>query len=244
METTDQHTNAVVSSWDEFIEWERRAEGEGTFYVDQLRKVGAERVLDMACGTGYDSVRLLKAGFDVESSDGSPLMLTKAKENAERHGVNLKARVAEWSKLTEVYKGEKFDAVIALGNSFPTYVFDPNAQEKITAGVASLLKPKCLFIIDQRNYDKILDKGYSSNHSYVYCGKNFEVDVLKKQPGIIRFGYKREGQPLFQLELNPMRFGEVRSLLEKKFAVESYGDFKKIENLYEPDFFQHVGVKV
>ena len=55
--------------------------------------------------------------------------------------------------------------------------------------------------------------------------------------------YRKAGSPIFQLEANPVRFGEVRSLLERDFSVESYGDFGEIEDIYAPDFFQHVGVK-
>ena len=43
-------------------------------------------MLDVAAGTGFHSVRLIEAGFDVVSADGSAQMLYKAFENGKRRG--------------------------------------------------------------------------------------------------------------------------------------------------------------
>ena len=51
-----------VDKWDELIDWERRAEREGDFFIQQLQEAGSRQALDVATGTGFHSVRLLKAG--------------------------------------------------------------------------------------------------------------------------------------------------------------------------------------
>ena len=57
---------------------------------DYKKKHQKSKVLDAATGTGYHSVKLLKAGFDVTSVDGSPVMLSKAFENARKYQFILK----------------------------------------------------------------------------------------------------------------------------------------------------------
>ncbi len=84
----NEYVETFVDKWDELIDWDGRAESEGQFFIDILKKYGKHRVLDAATGTGFHSVQLLKAGFDVTSCDGSAEMLTKAFENGkkrERH---------------------------------------------------------------------------------------------------------------------------------------------------------------
>ena len=51
------------------------------FFIDILRARGKDTVLDVATGTGFHSVRLTDAGFNVTSADGSAAMLAKAFEN-------------------------------------------------------------------------------------------------------------------------------------------------------------------
>ena len=81
-----EYVQSFVEKWDELIDWEQRAEGEGDFFIKHLRERGAQRILDVATGTGFHSVRLLREGFDVVSADGSPAMLGKAFDNARHRG--------------------------------------------------------------------------------------------------------------------------------------------------------------
>ena len=59
------------------IDWDARAESEGQFFVEVLKGRGKEKILDVATGTGFHSVQLLRNGFDVTSADGNAEMLTK-----------------------------------------------------------------------------------------------------------------------------------------------------------------------
>ena len=81
-----EYADEFVDKWDDLIDWDGRAETEGNFFIELLREHGAKKVLDVATGTGFHSVRLLEAGFEVTSVDGSPTMLAKAFENARERG--------------------------------------------------------------------------------------------------------------------------------------------------------------
>jgi len=90
-----EFVTGFVEKWDELIDWDARAESEGRFFIDVLRAHGKESVLDVATGTGFHSVRLTEAGFDVLSVDGSPAMLAKAFENGRKRGLILKTVQAD-----------------------------------------------------------------------------------------------------------------------------------------------------
>ena len=44
-------------------------------------------------------------------------------------------------------------------------------------------------IIDQRNYDLILDRGYHTKHVYYYCGQGVRVEPEHMDEGLARFCY-------------------------------------------------------
>ncbi|TVR56245.1 MAG: class I SAM-dependent methyltransferase, partial [Spirochaetaceae bacterium] len=55
-----EYIGGFVDKWDQLISWEDRAKGEGDFFLRVLREHGVERVLDVAAGTGFHSVRLIE----------------------------------------------------------------------------------------------------------------------------------------------------------------------------------------
>ena len=70
----EEYIQKFVEKWDDLIDWDRRTDSEGDFFIKTLKEHGAKRVLDAAAGTGFHSVQLLRAGFEVASADGSPMM--------------------------------------------------------------------------------------------------------------------------------------------------------------------------
>ncbi|MFT7695064.1 MAG: glycine/sarcosine N-methyltransferase, partial [Candidatus Latescibacterota bacterium] len=128
---TQEYVWGFVDKWDELIDWDQRAQGEGDFFIDHLKERGARRVLDVATGTGFHSVRLLQAGFEVVSADGSPQMLYKAFANGRKRGFVMRTVQADWRYLNRDVHGE-FDAIICLGNSF-THMFKERDRRKALA---------------------------------------------------------------------------------------------------------------
>src|SRR6056297_3307721 len=85
-----EYVKTFAEKWDELIDWDARAASEGDFFIDILRARGKHKVLDVAAGTGFHSVRLIQAGFDVTTVDGSAAMLAKAFENGKERQIILK----------------------------------------------------------------------------------------------------------------------------------------------------------
>lgn len=238
-----EYVHSFVEKWDELIDWNARAKGEKDFFIKVLQEYNKHKVLDAATGTGYHSVQLLNAGFDVVSVDGSPVMLAKAFDNARKHGHILQTVHADWRWLNRDLYG-RYDAIICLGNSF-THLFNENDRRKTLAEFYSALKHDGILIIDQRNYDSILDQGFTSKHTYYYAGENVKAEPEHIDDGLARFRYEFPDKSAFHLNMFPLRKEYVRNLMrEVGFQkVTTYGDFQETYQTNEPDFFIHVAEK-
>lgn len=238
-----EYVQEFVEKWDELIDWDMRAKGEGDFFIRHLKERGARRILDVATGTGFHSIRLLLAGFDVVSADGNPQMLARAFQNGIERDLILQTIQADWRFLNRDVHGE-FDAVICLGNSF-THLFNERDRRKALAEFYAALKHDGVLIMDQRNYDSILDNGFSPTHKYYYCGKNVVAEPEYVDQGLARFRYEFPDKSVFYLNMFPLRKDYVRRLMfEVGFQqVDTYGDFQSYYRDEEPDFFVHVAEK-
>lgn len=238
-----EYVKSFVDKWDELIDWERRWEGEGDFFIHVLKEHGAQRILDVATGTGFHSVRLLEAGFDVTSADGAPEMLVRAFENAQRRGHILRTVQADWRWLNKTIE-EQFDAVICLGNSF-THLFEERDRRRALAEFYATLKHDGILVMDQRNYDAILDHGFSSQHKYYYCGEDVLAEPEHVDEGLARFKYSFPDQSEYHLNMFPLRKDYSRRLMhEVGFQkISTYGDFQETYRDSDPDFFVHVAEK-
>jgi len=238
-----EYVRGFVDKWDDLIDWDARAESEGRFFIDILRARGKTNILDVAAGTGFHSVQLLKAGFQVTSVDGSPEMLAKAFGNARERGLILKTAHADWRWLNKDIQG-KYDAIICLGNSF-THLFKENDRRRALAEFYAALKHDGILILDQRNYDVILDHGFRSKHKYYYCGDQVTAEPEHVDESLARFKYEFPDGSMYHLNMFPLRKSYTRKLMnEVGFQrIKTYGDFQETYEDNEPDFFVHVAEK-
>ena len=63
----DQFNNDFALHWDELVGWEDRAFAETDFLLNLLKKYHSTKILDVALGTGFHSIELLKQGVVVKS---------------------------------------------------------------------------------------------------------------------------------------------------------------------------------
>ena len=238
-----EYVQGFVQKWDALIDWEARASSEGDFFIRILQERGVRRVLDVATGTGFHSIRLLRAGFDVTSADGSPEMLAQAFENANQAGFIMRTVHADWRWLSRDIHN-KFDAVICLGNSL-THLFSEQDRRKALAEFYTALTHDGVLILDQRNYDGILDNGFTSKHVYYYCGDNVSAKPEYVDEGLARFEYQFPDGSQYHLNMYPLRKEYTRRLMhEVGFQqIKTYGDFQETHKVEDPDFFIHVAEK-
>lgn len=238
-----QYVNSFVDKWDELIDWESRGKSEGQFFIDLLRKRGKQRILDVAAGTGFHSIRLMEAGFDVTCADGNAEMVAKAFENGKKKGLILKTVKADWRWLNEDIHG-KYDAILCLGNSF-THLFDEKERHRALAEFYAALKHDGILIIDQRNYDHILDQGFSTKHKYYYCGDQVTAEPDLIEDNLTRFRYSFPDGSVFHLNMFPLRKQYMLDLLTTHGfrRTTTFADFEEEGKDDNPDFYIHVAEK-
>ncbi len=239
----EEYIRSFVDKWDELIDWDARENGEGDFFISELKKRKKYKILDVATGTGYHSIQLLKHGFDVWCADGSPNMLAKAFDNGKKHGFILKTMQADWRWLNKTISG-RFDAIICLGNSF-THLFSEKDRRKALAEYYSALRHDGILIIDQRNYDSILNNGFSSKHTYYYAGEEVKAEPEYVDEGLARFKYEFKDKSKFHLNMFPIRKDYFTNLMrEVGFQeIETFGDFQETYKTDDPDFYIHIAHK-
>ncbi|MFJ1744910.1 methyltransferase domain-containing protein [Streptomyces sp. NPDC088116] len=241
---TEEYVPSFVEKWDSLIDWEKRAASEGNFFIDLLRERGVKSVLDVATGTGFHSVTLLAAEFDTVSADGSADMLAMAFENGMKRGGHiLRVVQADWRWLNRDVHGE-YDAIVCLGNSF-THLFSERDRRKALAEFYAMLKHDGILVLDQRNYDAMLDDGYSSKHKYYYCGEDVSVEPEHVDEGLCRMRYTFADDSVYHLNMFPLRKDYTRRLMSDVGfqRIETFGDFQHTYRGDQPDFFVHVAEK-
>ena len=238
-----EYVQSFVEKWDELIDWNVRAKSEGQFFVDILKRPDKVKVLDVATGTGFHSIQLIKAGFDVTSSDGNAEMLTRAFENTHDNELMLHTVHADWRWLNKDVDG-KYDAIVCLGNSF-THLHDESDRRRALAEFYAALNFDGILILDHRNYDSILDEGFSSKHKYYYCGDQVTAEPEYVDDTLARFRYGFPDGSEFHLNMFPLRKSYTRGLLKEGGfqQVKTFGDFQETYQESSPDFFIHVAEK-
>ncbi|GAB6021765.1 hypothetical protein CHUAL_004343 [Chamberlinius hualienensis] len=182
----DQYADGVASKlWEIYIgDKNSRTDVYKNFVKNKLEEHGCKHVLDVACGTGVDSIMLLELGFQVTSVDASDRMLKYAlKERWNRRKDpafdQWVIEEANWLCLPDdIHKpGAGYDAVICLGNSFahlPDFNGDRSDIKLAISNFYDMIKPGGILVIDHRNYDYILDTGKTPAKNIYYNSKHIK----------------------------------------------------------------------
>ena len=121
-----------------------------TFWVNYVEKLvarfgaQAERVLDLATGTGSVGLIFAQKGYQVTGVDASQPMLAEAAHKAEELGLPLKLIQQD---LTRLSLNATFDLAVCLYDSL-NYILSPEGIAGCFAGVKACLQPEGLFIFD------------------------------------------------------------------------------------------------
>jgi len=202
----DQYADGKAAKvWEIYIgEKNDRTKHYRDFLTGKLRALDIKHVLDVACGTGIDSIMLLEEGFRVMSTDASDRMLkyalkTRWNRRKEPAFDNWVVEEGNWLSLPDdiVKPGEGFDAVMCLGNSFshlPDVHEDGQTHARAIRNFWEMIKPGGYLVIDHRNYDYILDEGKTPANSIYYNSKHIQridtsVLFLNNKPHQVTLDY-------------------------------------------------------
>lgn len=237
-----QYAEDLVGRWDELIDWDKRAAGEGQFFIQMLLGKGACRIFDASTGSGFHAVQLRQAGFQVVANDGSPNMVKKAKANLAIRGLDIPVTCRDWRDLCPGQQG-RFDAVLCLGNSL-CHMFTRAQRIEVLKRFRSLLKPGGQLLIDQRNFLAILAGHFSPSGRYHYCGTTAQVALGELSEAMCEFVYTFDDGACHRLRVAPVLPEQLRSEMRAAGFVEgkSYGDFKRVWDPFRADFIVHQGI--
>jgi len=203
----DQYADGKAAKvWEIFIgDKSSRTDNYRNFLVTLLRDKGCKRILDVACGTGIDSIMLVEEGFEVVSVDASDKMLKYALKERwnRRHENGFDKWVIEEANWLTVYNdikslvGNGFDAVLCLGNSFAHMLDsfgDQREQKRAIQNFRDCVKPGGLLLIDHRNYDNIMNTGSTPSKCIYYNSKHTSdiktsVLYIEGKPYLITLDY-------------------------------------------------------
>ena len=144
------------SEYDRFVNWRNRLGVEMPFLGSQLKKAGAQRVLDSACGTGMHAIALAQAGFMTTGADFSAGMVEQARKNAAEAQAEVTFEQAGFGELERILGGNRFDALLCLGNSLP-HVSSYDHLLATLVDFAACLEPGGLLLVQNRNFDAVME---------------------------------------------------------------------------------------
>jgi glycine/sarcosine N-methyltransferase len=147
--------DAFSTDYDRFVNWPSRLAAELPFIESQLRAAGARRVLDAACGTGQHAVALAKRGYTAAGADLSAGMVERARANAAAAGVSVQFATVGFGQLAPEFEGQRFDAVLCLGNSLPHMLSSAELAQALR-DFAACLRPGGLLLVQNRNFEAVL----------------------------------------------------------------------------------------
>jgi SAM-dependent methyltransferase len=229
--------------YDRFVDWDGRLAAELPFIERQLEFVGAERVLDVACGTGMHGIALAQRGYEVVGIDSSGPMIEEARKNAAETGVEVVFQEAAFGAVIGTLVAADirptFDAVICLGNSLP-HLLTSDQLDAALDDLSACLRPEGLLLIQNRNFDAVLStrdrwmnpQGHRRGaHEWLFVRfYDFEPSGLLTFNVLTlhREGYEPWTQRLTSTKLWPLtRVDLVPALEDAGFAgVTLYGDME------------------
>jgi D-alanine-D-alanine ligase len=140
-------------------------------FCEILKLQPNQRILDVCCGQGPDSIELVRRGFaNVEGLDRSHYLIQRARAQAKKEGLNVKFKEGDARKLP--YAPDSFDVVMILGNSFG-YFETIEDDMRVLKEVLRVLKPWGKLLIDVADGEYLRRK--FQPRSWEWIDKNYFV---------------------------------------------------------------------
>ncbi len=234
---------------------EKRWQTIGPFIHNLLGQYSNPKVLDLAMGSGQDSIQLIKEGYEVVSNEIDRVGISAALEYADNEDVMLNIRQVNWTEIesSSEYKPQEFDFIFSLGNSFPNYLLTREDRKRAMWGIWKILKPGGTLFFDTRNFDymwenreeilKDPEHSFPYNYFTTYIGrKAISFPVRITDEGILLIHKNKEKKVYSELNLwlaLEERVKEMIADVAPEAKVEIFYDYQK-EKPEHYDFLQYI----
>ncbi len=249
-EVIAEYSSEAASLWTDYVNWNKRREGENGFLENSLARHGCKKVLDAAMGDGCDAIHLLKKGFSAVGNELSPHFARLALAHAKREKVELPATGFDWREFGEKFDSESFDAVFLLGNSL-CCLLDAGDRLHAVEAFKKILREKGVLLVDERNYEcilsnrsEILKGNFKGSGKFAYCGDNVRCAPVEISGDKVVLQLEHENGAKARLSTYPFKRGELLSVLrEAGFGkITQYSDYSPGFD-ESAEFYQYVAVK-
>ena len=156
-----------------FLDWQTTTHEQAAILSKLIADIGFDkraRILDCACGIGTQAIGLAALGYTVTASDISDGELAEANKRAEKNGVNILFKHADFCSLSDVFS-EKFDIVIAMDNALP-HMLTIEALESAVRSITDQIKTGGIFVASIRDYDSLLSTKPPYSPPYIHKTNN------------------------------------------------------------------------
>ncbi|MCL4191402.1 MAG: methyltransferase domain-containing protein [Thermoguttaceae bacterium] len=176
-----QPFNDLSDVYEAMIDWPKRLANEEPFYRRVFGRVGARRLLDVACGTGHHAAHFHRWGLHVEGADVSPNMIERARARfGEPDGLRWLVRAFDQPAVED----EPFDVAICIGNSL-SLAPDHRTVERALGEMIGAIRPGGLAVVHVLNLWQLPDGPCQWQKCQRTCLRGGDVLIVK---GVHRAG--------------------------------------------------------
>lgn len=153
MDGQDQASfNDIAPDFDRLFEdVNHLTELEGEALDTVFRRHTVKSVLDVACGTGIQSIGLARRGYQVAASDISPQMVRLTRQKAAAENLALEVRRADFRTLSP-WRGRRFDALVSSGNSLTLLKNEADIERSLHSMLSCLKAPGGVGVVGIHDY--------------------------------------------------------------------------------------------
>ena len=239
--------NQLAGLWPDFVG--KRWEGaHGEFLMKMLVRHNCQRVFNAAGGVGDDTLNLLKRGFSVKTNEIDTTFIKVLGELAQKKGANIELSTWDWREMERKGPAGEFDAVLLMGNSL-THLFSKEERLRSLRGFLHVLKPGGILVIDERNYQRMLDNrdeivGMVLPRSKTYPSDTVRARLDELTDGHLVMRYMHNDGRTGTLRAYPFKHNELAGeLREAGFViVDKYSDYHRFYG-EKAQFYQYVAKK-
>ncbi len=116
----------------------------------------ASRVLDAACGAGFDAAALAGRGMEVTATDANEAMVRATRDRLGAAGLVARVERARWAELGSLLDPGGFDAVLCCGGSLG---HAGSSLDNLLATFCRLLTPGGVMITDSQHWEAVMATG-------------------------------------------------------------------------------------
>lgn len=199
-----------------------------------LKKHPMQTALDVACGSGVQTLALAELGVRTTGVDLSSGLLNIAEQRAVKLGVDVRLIRGDMLHLSSIVD-VAFDGVFCMGNSIPHLTGDDDLRN-VLAQFHSVLNRKGTLLIQLLNYERILNEHKrvnqitrSGKHEFIRFYDYLDRSLLRFNVLMINWETGTPEHSINSIELRAYSADELNDELRN-------AGFTHIETYEEPDF--------